>query len=225
MIKTAMILAAGRGKRLRPVTDQCPKPLLKVGGKSLLQYHLEAIDKAGVTNVIINHAWLGEQIIATIGAGEQFVFSIQYSKEVQALETGGGIFKALPLLGTEPFLVINADVWTDFDLASLQLPKGKLAHLIMVDNPEQHPEGDFHLENGLLDDLNKPRLTFSGIGIYHADLFNGCQQGSFPLAPLLRQAMKHQQVSGEHYSGHWYDIGTPERLNRLDQQITNGDII
>lgn len=224
MVKTAMVLAAGRGERLRPLTDRCPKPLLKIAGKPLLQYHLEALAKVDITQIVVNHAWLGEQIIDTIGSGKQFGVSIQYSKEQEALETGGGVFKALPLLGEEPFLVINGDIWTNMDLSDLKLPKGKLAHLIMVNNPEQHPEGDFHLSHGEIDQFNLPKLTFSGIGIYHPDLFKDCTGGRFSLADLLRKVMPEHCVSGELFQGHWFDVGTPERLNELEQKMLNGEI-
>jgi len=219
-----MILAAGRGKRMRPLTDNRPKPLLHLAGKPLIQYHLEALAKAGITKVIINHAWLGEQIEAFVKTGNQFGLEVEYSAEQEALETGGGICKALPLLGTEAFLVINGDVWTTMDVGSYQLPEGKLAHLVMVDNPDQHLEGDFHLIKGEVDDIGEPKLTFSGIGIYHPTLFDNCPTGRFSLPVLLRKAMEKNLVSGEHYQGHWYDIGRPARLAELEQKILKGDM-
>lgn len=224
MINTAMILAAGRGERLRPITDHCPKPLVKLAGKPLIQYHLESLQRAGITRVVINHAWLGEQIVESLSDGSEFGVSIHYSKEQQALETGGGIFQALPLLGDEPFLVINGDIWTDFKPEGLELPEGKLAHLVMVDNPPQHPEGDFQLDKGILRESEQQKLTYSGIGIYHPALFKGCEPGRFSVVPLLRQAMQQQKVSGEHYRGHWYDIGTAERLDELHQKLISGEI-
>ncbi|MFT5521503.1 MAG: MurNAc alpha-1-phosphate uridylyltransferase [Enterobacterales bacterium] len=224
MIKTAMILAAGRGKRMRPLTDNCPKPLLKVAGKALIQYHLEALARAGITKVVINHAWLGEQIEEFVKSGSQFGLEVKYSAEQEALETGGGICNALPLLGTEPFLVINGDVWTSMDVGHCQLAEDKLAHLVMVDNPEQHLDGDFHLINDEVDDYGAPKLTFSGIGVYHPKLFDNCPTGRFSLPVLLREAMEKKQVSGEHFKGHWYDIGRPARLTELEQKILSGEI-
>ena len=266
----AMILAAGRGERMRPLTDHTPKPLLAAGGKPLIVHHLERLARAGFRDLVINHAHLGERIAAALGDGSRWGVRIAYSPEGTALETGGGIFRALPLLGPEPFLVVNGDVWTDLDFAPLALPAGKLAHLILVDNPPHHPRGDFHLagglvraepllvdqpqdadgrpaspsppgltdtpihrqgrgrssatspaapDGGLAQDVQPesgPRLTFSGIGIYHPDLFRDCQPGAFPLAPLLRAAMAQARVTGEHYTGLWLDIGTPHRLADLD---------
>lgn len=221
----AMILAAGRGSRMRPLTDNTPKPLLKVGGKYLIEWHLLRLQQAGFADVVINQGWLGEQLPAALGYGEKYGLKIHYSDErsaayPDALETGGGIVKALPLLGQAPFLVVNGDVWTDVDFADLALPTGRLAHLVLVDNPPQHPRGDFALaENGLLQAGGQPALTFSGIGIYHPDLFANCEPGRFPLAPLLRAAMLEQQVSGQLHAGSWYDVGTPQRLAALDAQL------
>jgi len=222
MIQTAMLLAAGRGKRMRPLTDKIPKPLLEVAGKPLIQYHLEALSQANIKHIIINHAWLGEQIVETLGNGEQFGVSIEYSDEPETLETGGGIYNALPLLGELPFLVINSDIWCDIEINKLQLPAGKLAHLIMVDNPEQHPEGDFHLEDGIISETEADNLTFSGIGIYHPDLFKECEAKRFSLVEPLRRAMQKNAVSGEYFKGQWRDIGTVERLQQIEQQLTNG---
>lgn len=215
----AMILAAGRGERMRPLTDTTPKPLLRAGGKPLIVYHLEALAAAGFDSVVINHAHLGEQIEQALGDGSRYGVAIHYSAEEQALETGGGIFRALPQLGDTPFLVINGDVWCDFPYERLRHVAVKKAHLVMVDNPPQHPEGDFVLEQGLVHDGSGDRLTFSGIGLYHPSLFAGCQDGAFPLAPLLREAMQVGEVSGEHYRGQWFDIGTPERLMQLDELL------
>jgi len=216
----AMILAAGRGERMRPLTDTIPKPLLEVGGKPLIVWHLEALALAGIEDIVINHAWLGEQIEATLGDGSVYGVRIHYSPEKpEALETAGGIIQALPLLGRDPFLVINGDIWCDYPFASLvaqPLESGIQAHLVMVDNPPQHPDGDFVLNKGLLGAEGKPRLTFSGIGVYSASLFAGLSQGKRPLAPLLRVAMMETKVSGEHYSGQWFDIGVPARLQQLD---------
>jgi MurNAc alpha-1-phosphate uridylyltransferase len=215
----AMILAAGRGERMRPLTDDTPKPLLKAGGKALIEYHLEALALAGFDSVVVNHAHLGAQLEQALGDGRRYGLSILYSAEGNALETGGGIFRALPLLGNEPFLVVNGDIWTDYPFGRLRRQQVDLAHLVMVDNPPQHAKGDFVLQQGQLHDSGGPRLTFSGIGVYHPALFDGCKDGAFALAPLLRQAMRDGRVSGEHYQGNWFDIGTPERLAQLDHQL------
>ena len=216
----AMILAAGRGERMRPLTDSTPKPLLEAGGKPLIVWHLEALAQAGIEEVVINHAWLGEQIEASLGDGRAYGVHICYSSEKpEALETAGGIVQALPLLGDEPFLVVNGDIWSDYPIANLvaqSLSPEFLAHLIMVDNPPQHLDGDFVLNGSLLAVDGEPRLTFSGIGLYSPALFTGLAQGKRPLAPLLRGAMMDARVSGEHYSGAWFDIGTPARLQQLD---------
>ncbi|MBP6808090.1 MAG: nucleotidyltransferase family protein [Chromatiaceae bacterium] len=212
----AMILAAGRGERMRPLTDQVPKPLLEAGGKPLIVHHIERLVAAGFHELVINHGHLGDQLAAALGDGARWGAQIQYSPEAPALETGGGIFRALPYLGPGPFLVINGDIWTDMDFAGLRLESGQLAHLILVDNPPHHPLGDFALADGLVQAQGEPRLTFSGIGLYHPDLFRDCQPGPFPLAPLLRTAMTRSRVTGEHHAGIWLDIGTPERLRELD---------
>lgn len=220
----AMILAAGRGERMRPLTDQTPKPLLRVAGKPLIEYHVEALLRAGVRRLVVNHAHLGEQIVAFLGDGSRWGVSIAYSAEpAGALETGGGIQRALPLLGDAPFWVVNGDVWTDYPFLAQPVPGGSLAHLVMVDNPQHHPGGDFSLaDTGLLSDSGNARLTYSGIGLYRAELFAGCVAGAFPLAPLLRQAMAAGRVSGEYYAGRWLDIGTPERLHALDEELRGG---
>ena len=216
----AMILAAGRGERMRPLTDHTPKPLLPVGGKPLIVWHIERLAQAGVAELVINHAHLGQQIEQALGDGAAWGVQIQYSPEVQALETAGGIAQALPLLGEEPFMVINGDVFTDIDYGSLALPAGKLAHLVLVDNPPQHAQGDFALAQGLVSDDIDPRLTFSGVGIYQPQLFAPVVRGqAAKLAPLLRAAMSQQQVSGQHHRGIWHDIGTPERLAQLDHWL------
>jgi MurNAc alpha-1-phosphate uridylyltransferase len=217
----AMILAAGRGERMRPLTDRRPKPLLAVAGKPLILYHIEGLVRAGFRELVINHAHLGALIEAELGNGARWGVSIQYSVEGQALETGGGIFNALPLLGKEPFLVVNGDIWCDYDFSRLQLPKGRLAHLVMVANPEHHPAGDFGLQHDEVRDRGAERLTFSGIGVYDPMLFAGCQAGAFPLAPLLRRAIQRRRVSGERYDGVWIDVGTPERLAKLEHLLTS----
>lgn len=214
-----MILAAGRGNRMRPLTDHTPKPLLKAGDKPLIVYHIERLAAAGIHDLVINHAHLGEQIEAALGDGSQFGVCIRYSPEPQALETGGGIFAALPLLGAAPFLVINGDVWTDIDLATIRPTSSDLAHLVLVDNPSHNPDGDFALTEGRVHPDGAPRLTFSGIGVYDPALFAGCSSGAFPLAPLLREAMRVGRVGGQHHRGHWIDIGTPARLAELDGML------
>ena len=223
-----MILAAGRGERMRPLTDSTPKPLLKVGGKALIAWHLENLSKAGIKEVVINHAHLGEQIVNTLGNGQQWGMSIQYSAEKIALETAGGIANALPLLGNEIFLVVNGDIYTEMDFSACQMQaktmqqQNKLAHLFLVDNPAQHAQGDFALNADLVEADGPSKLTFSGVGIYHPHLFASVTRGQpAKLAPILREAMVRHQVSGEHYRGEWHDIGTPERLSALNTQLSN----
>jgi len=229
----AMLLAAGRGERMRPLTDHTPKPLLQAGGKPLIVWHIEKLARAGITEIIINHAHLGAQIEAALGDGSRFGAQIHYSPEATALETAGGIANALPLLGDEPFAVINSDIYCDYDFAQLPVhaaalaSSGDAAHLVLVDNPPYHPNGDFLLYNGRIEDRsnlqltsNDLRLTFSGIGIYQPALFAGIARGSTaPLAPLLRAQIAQGKVSGEHYTGRWIDAGTPLRLNELDNLL------
>lgn len=216
----AMLLAAGRGERMRPLTDHTPKPLLPAGGKPLIVWHIERLAAAGLRELVVNHAHLGERLEQALGDGSRWGVRIRYSAEGRALETGGGICKALPLLGPAPFLVVNADVWTDLDFATLALPERMLAHLVLVDNPRHHPAGDFHLAADRVLAEGEPRLTFSGVGIYRPALFEGCGPGAFPLAPLLRAAMASGLVSGEHYRGRWVDVGTPLRLAELDETLS-----
>jgi MurNAc alpha-1-phosphate uridylyltransferase len=214
---SAMILAAGRGERMRPLTDVVPKPLLSVAGRPLISYLIEGLATAGIRDIVINYAHLGEQLVAALGDGERFGVRIIYSAEgPTGLETGGGIFRALDLIHTDPFLVVNGDIWTDFPFGRLPDAPPGLAHLVLVDNPSHHPGGDFALEDGRVLDKALPRLTFSGIGVYRRALFAHCTAGKFPLAPLLRAAMQDAKVSGEHYRGKWFDIGTPERLSALE---------
>lgn len=216
----AMILAAGRGERMRPLTDATPKPLLRAGGKALIEYHLEALVRAGISDIVINHAHLGDRIEAVLGDGGRYGARIRYSGEPEgALETGGGIFQALPLLGEGPFLVVNGDVWTDLDYARLPREFDGLAYLLLVDNPAHHTAGDFCLDGDRVHVCDGPRLTFSGIGLYRAALFRGCRPGRFPLAPLLRDAMAEDRVRGAHFQGRWLDIGTPRRLAELDRLL------
>lgn len=217
----AMILAAGKGERMRPLTLTTPKPLIRVGGIPLIEYHLRALAKAGFTEIVINHAWLGQQIEDHLGDGSGFGLSIRFSPEGEPLETGGGIFRALPLLGDEAFVVVNGDIWTDYDFSALREPLNGLAHLVLVDNPEHHPNGDFILADGKVHDGQTPadNLTYSGIAVLHPRLFDGCTGGAFKLAPLLRAAMAEGRVSGEHLKGHWVDVGTHERLAQVETLI------
>lgn len=216
----AMVLAAGRGERMRPLTDRTPKPLLQVGGKPLIAYHLHALARAGFRQVVVNLSYLGHQVEQALGDGSTFGIELRFCHEGEPpLETGGGIFHALPLLGDDPFVVINGDIWTDFPLERLRAPRDGLAHLVLVDNPAHHPEGDFVLQDGRVRADGVNALTFSGIGVYSPRLFAGCEPGRFPLAPLLRRAMADDAVSGEHYPGRWIDVGTPARLEALDRLL------
>jgi MurNAc alpha-1-phosphate uridylyltransferase len=218
----AMILAAGRGERMRPLTDTTPKPLLRIGGQTLIERHVHALAQAGITELVINYAHLGEQIEKALGDGNAYGVSICYSPERgNVLETGGGIMNALPLLGADPFLVVNGDIWTGFSFDGLPSQPEGLAHLVMVDNPEHQPQGDFSLSQGQLSQQGPAMLTFSGIGVYRPELFAGCSPGAFPLGPVLRKAIDAGQVSGEQYTGSWFDIGTPERLDAVNRVIIN----
>ncbi len=238
----AMILAAGRGERMRPLTDHTPKPLLKVGGKPLIVWHLERLAKAGFKDIVINHAHLGAQIEAALGNGAAWGVSIQYSPEKVALETAGGIANALPLLGNEPFLVVNGDTFIDIDFSAVKQHlhgdalqpnihgasrgiKNPRAHLVLVNNPPQHPNGDFAIDftnqnHGMLKNEGAQMLTFSGVGVYHPDLFAGILSGEpAKLAPLLRKAIDNNAATAQYYQGVWHDIGTPQRLKELDESL------
>ncbi|MDQ3186667.1 MAG: nucleotidyltransferase family protein [Pseudomonadota bacterium] len=232
-----MILAAGRGERMRPLTDALPKPLLRAGGKSLIEYHLENLAHAGFREVVINYAHLGEMIEAALGNGERYGVDIRYSREPVALETAGGIAQALPLLKDgsrnncemQPFLAVNADIYCKINFSSLlpvlrhmqTHPDEELAHLVLVDNPDHHPGGDFALDSRKIALSGKNSLTFSGIGVYQPRLFEDVLPGSVAkLAPLLRQTIAAGKIGGEHYRGAWMDVGTPERLRRLDLQLS-----
>ncbi|MBA4143482.1 MAG: nucleotidyltransferase family protein [Nitrosospira sp.] len=231
-----MILAAGRGERMRPLTDSLPKALLRVGGKALIEYHLENLARAGFTDVVINHAHLGSMIESALGNGERYGITIHYSREPAALETAGGIVQALPILARErgdnapepPFLAINADIYCEINFSTLvpvlqQMqanPGEDLVHLVLVDNPPHHPDGDFVLNSGRVALSEKNTLTFSGIGIYQAKFFKDVVPGSVSrLAPLLRQAIATGKVGGQHYGGAWVDVGTPERLRLIDLRL------
>jgi len=213
----AMILAAGRGERMRPLTDRTPKPLLTAGSHTLIEYHLMALVAAGFREIVINHAYRGGQIEDYLGDGRRYGACIRYSSEGNTpLETGGGILRALPLLGKTPFVLINADIWTDFPYARLRNKvNDRLAHLILVANPPHHLQGDFALDGESVNNNGTPCYTFSGIARYHPELFSDCRPEAFPLAPLLRRAVEKNQVSGEIYRGQWMDIGTPRRLTAL----------
>lgn len=219
----AMILAAGKGERLRPLTLHTPKPLVRADGIPLIEYQLQALRRAGFDQLVINHAWLGQQIEDYLGDGSQFGVSIRYSPEGEPLETGGGIFRALPLLGDAPFVIANGDIWTDFDYTDLHgaLADSDLVHLVLVDNPGHHTRGDFCLRDGRVDDYREgePSLTYSGIAVLHPALFDGCEPGAFKLAPLLRKAMQSGRVSGVHHRGRWIDVGTHERLAEVERQL------
>lgn len=220
----AMILAAGRGERMRPLTDLTPKPLLEAGGKPLIVWHIERLARAGFTELVINHAHLGAQIEEYLGDGSRFGVSIRYSPEAEALETAGGIANALPLLGDEPFLVVNGDIFCDHDFTDLPRELGPLsAWLVLVDNPAHHPGGDFALKkNKRVLEESGHKLTFSGIGLYRPEMFAMIPRGAkAKLAPLLREQMAHGRVGGEHFRGRWMDIGTPERLRQLDNLLRN----
>jgi MurNAc alpha-1-phosphate uridylyltransferase len=214
-----MILAAGRGERMGHLTENCPKPLLKVAGRPLIEHHILALKQYGFDDFVINVAYLGDQIKSALGSGERWGVSIEYSDEGdQALETGGGIYKALPLLGDEPFLVVNADVWTDFPYDSLIKATTKDIHLVLVNNPLHHQKGDFGLLDGVAQLEGDELYTYSGIGVFRAAIFTQQMDGAFPLAPIIRQSILSEQVSAQLYHGEWVDVGTPERLANLENK-------
>jgi len=216
----AMILAAGRGTRMAPLTDTCPKPLIPLCGKPLIVHHLEKLAAAGVKEVVINHAWLGEQIEEALGDGSAWGLRIYYSAETDALETGGGVYQALSLLGAAPFLLINGDVWTSWDYAEAvecELSETDLGCLWLVDNPDHNPQGDFTLVEGRV--VNEPALTFSGVSVLKPELWASASAGAYPLAPMLREAMAANQLAGQVMTACWVDVGTPERLNRLESKL------
>lgn len=220
----AIVLAAGRGERMRPLTDGRPKPLLEAGGQALIDYHLHALAGAGVREVVVNLAWRKEALRAHLGDGGRYGLAVRFSDEGdEALETGGGIHRALPWLGPGPFLVVNGDIWTDYPLGRLRLPAGRLAQLVLVDNPPHHPRGDFSLGPGGILGRDGPRLTYAGLGAYHPDLFARCAPGRFPLAPLIDAAIAAGHAGGEHHRGAWADVGTPARLAELDERLRRGD--
>ena len=218
----AMILAAGRGERLRPITDTLPKPLIHVGKYRLIEWHIHHLALAGINEIIINLSHLGDMIRKELGNGNNYGVTIHYSQEPEpALETAGGIVQALELLGPEPFMVVNGDIWTDYPFTQIQLPP-KLAHLVMVDNPTHHPQGDFILQGSqLVTHGQGQRYTFSGIAVYRPEFFADCKPGRLPLAPLLKKAIDAGQLTGEYYAGHWYDIGTEQRLRVMREFVVN----
>lgn len=215
--RAVMILAAGRGERMRPLTDTTPKPLLEVRGKPLIVHHLERLAAAGFERAVINLAWLGAQIRDYLGDGARYGMTIVYSDEsAHALETAGGIFNALPYLGAAPFAVVNGDIFTDYDFSALALPPHRDAHLVLVPNPPQHPLGDFGLEAGTAVASAERRYTFAGIAMYRPEFFAGCAPGAFPLKPLLLRSMQSARCAAALYPGLWADVGTPERLAALN---------
>jgi len=224
----AMVLAAGKGERMRPLTLETPKPLLMAGGKALIVHQLEKLAQAGFRDIVINHAWLGEQVEQALGDGSSLGVTISWSPEHEPLETAGGILQALPLLAgaghDSAFACVNSDIWTDFSYTRLPQLDGDslLAWLVMVDNPPQHSDGDFVLDNGLVREgtSSEKKLTFSGIAVYHPGLFSGLAPGKQSVVPLLKKAMAEGRVGGEYHGGQWYDIGTPERLTQLDIMLS-----
>jgi MurNAc alpha-1-phosphate uridylyltransferase len=220
MIERALIFAAGRGERMRPLSDATPKPLLHAGGKRLIEWHLENLTAAGVRKVVINTSHLADQFPAALGDGARWNLRIDYSHEgPEPLETGGGMQRALPLLGAAPFIAVNGDIWTDFRFSTLpQDPRG-LAHLVLVDNPVHHPRGDFALRGGFVLDEEEERLTFAGVGVYRPELLAAQAPGRYSVVPLLRAAMRAGRVGGEHFRGTWSDVGTPQRLATLDADL------
>jgi MurNAc alpha-1-phosphate uridylyltransferase len=215
-----MLLAAGRGERMRPLTDALPKALVKVGGRALIAWHLAALARGGIREVVINLSWLGGQLRDALGDGRDFGVNISWSDEGPVpLETGGGIFRALRLLGAEPFLVVNADIWTDIEFGRLQLPGGAHAHLVLIPNPPHHPRGDFGLDGDRVVARESERLTYSGVGVYSPEFFAGCTAGRFPLLPLLNRAIAADRVRGEVHRGQWCDVGTAERLASLSARL------
>jgi MurNAc alpha-1-phosphate uridylyltransferase len=221
----AMILAAGRGERMRPLTDSLPKPLIPVAGKPLIQHHIENLRAAGVHQFVINLGWLGDRIYHAFGDGSRLGVQIRYSKEGwPALESGGGIFHALALLGTDPFIVLNGDIYVDYPWPKLvqqvhRLPPEALAHLVLVPNPEHNPRGDFALEVDRISNAEAERYTFSGISVHRPEFFEGCTAGHFPLLPLWRKAAEQRRMTGEVYRGLWSDVGTRERLAKLERRL------
>lgn len=220
----AMILAAGRGTRLRPLTDGCPKPLIKVSGKPLIAYHIENLARSGISDIVINISHLGERIIEYVGDGKKWGVQVMYSNEPIPLEVGGGICNALPLLGNQPFMIVNGDIWSDYQFNSLPKEPGGLAHIVLVKNPTHNLKGDFSLkaDGMIVDDSLLPKYTYAGIGVLRPELFKDTKNGAFPLAPLLEKAMQESALLGEYYAGVWSDVGTFERLQSLENALVLG---
>lgn len=215
----AMILSAGRGKRMRPLTDTCPKPLLTVHHKPLIVYHIEALQRAGIKEIVINLGYLGQKIKEELGNGEKFGVDIQYSWEDPILETAGGIMQALPFLGDKPFIAVSADIFTDYPFERLPKEPEGLVHLVLTDNPPHHARGDFALSEGRINETDKPLYNFAGIGVYRQELFKDYKPQVLPLYPFYKKAIENNQITGEHYAGLWYNVGTPEQLLTLNQQF------
>jgi len=216
-----MLLAAGRGERMRPITDSLPKPLVAVGGRPLIAWHLAAFARAGMREVVINLSWLGNQLREALGDGRDYGVSITYSEEGPVpLETGGGIFRAVPLLGPGPFLVVNADIWTDINFSRLTLEPEAHAHLVLIPNPPHHPRGDFGLDGDLVVNRETDRFTYSGVGVYRPEFFSGCTAERFPLLPLLNRAIAERRARGHVHRGDWCDVGTAERLAKLKARLS-----
>lgn len=218
----AMILAAGRGERMRPLTDTAPKPLLAAGGKPLIQYHIESLTAAGVREIVINLAWQGAMLRDALGDGSRFGVHLHYTDEgAHALETGGGIFNALPLLGENPFIVVSGDIWTDFPMSTLRTRLGAqdVAHFVMAPNPEFHPRGDFVLHEGRVREGEGLRYTYANIAVLTREFFAQCEPGKFPLVPVMRRWIREDRVSGELYTGEWRNVGTPGQLADLDEYL------
>ena len=218
----AMILAAGRGERMRPLTDTSPKPLLPAGGKPLIQYHIEALRAAGVRDIVINLAWQGAKLREALSDGSRFDVQLHYSDEgSEALETGGGIFNALQLLGEDPFIVVSGDIWTDFPMQTLRarLTKADVAHFVMAPNPDFHPRGDFVLTDGRVREGEGQRYTYANIAVLTREFFADCRPGKFPLVPVMRRWIREDRVSGELYEGEWRNVGTPAQLNELNAYL------
>ena len=214
----AMILAAGRGERLRPLTETTPKALVEVQGRSLLERHLDRLGDAGIETVVINLGWLGEQIAERVGSGRDYGLNVVYSPEGDnILETGGGVHRALPILGSEPFLVVNADIYTDIPLPPDALDGDDMGHLVLVPKPAHKERGDFDLSNGRIQTSDDPAFTFSGVAVYRPEFFADCEPGRFPLAPMLKTAARAGRLAGSLHEGLWEDVGTPERLAELNR--------
>lgn len=221
----AMVLAAGRGERMRPLSDDTAKPLLRVGGRALIDYHLYALAAAGIEEVVVNLSWQADRIRDHLGDGTRYGLALRFSDEGPvALDTGGGIHRALPWLGPGPFLVVNGDVWTDLPFIGLALPRGALAHLLLVPNPPHNRQGDFALDDAGRVTAGTPRLTYSGIGVFAPGLFAACRPGRFPLKPLLDRAAQSGVLTGQTLAGHWFDVGTPARLAELDTRLNRGEL-